>query len=335
MCEHPLRPSDGSVRSGWPAAIAPPSRSSVERTAPTGGSKRSFRSVHDRPTAHEQQPVPSARRGLSSWTERATSGVGSWDDGRLRARADRGTVPGGGRCPSHLRGAGRSDQHPGRRHPRARDRGSGRRAPAEPVPRALVQRPGSAGACPRARARRTAGRAHRGGGAHRGGARRPVPDDRRPQGARRVRLPGARGRHGRLRPDDASRGVALDGELLPRWRGDQPDHGLPRRRRAARGHEPRALRVAGALGRRPRRHHPDARRREQRAGDLRRVQAPGAGPDQRDLEPVLRVPEPPRARDGHRPCTRARVRDGSGARAGAAAARVRLGDGIGRHDRGR
>ena len=58
-------------------------------------------------------------------------------------------------------------------------------------------------------------------------------------------------------------------------------------------------------------------------------------PDERDLEPVLRVPEPPRARAGDRPRARARVRDDAGARAGAAAPGVRLGDRVRRHDRGR
>ncbi len=78
---------------------------------------------------------------------------------------------------------------------------------------------------------------------------------------------------GQFDPTLAARRLAVDRQLLPRRRGDQPDHGLPRRGGAARGHERRALRVAGALGRRPVRHHPHAGHGEQREGDLRPLRA--------------------------------------------------------------
>ena len=81
---------------------------------------------------------------------------------------------------------------------------------------------------------------------------RPLPDDRLPQGARRVRLPGAAHRDRPVRPHHPARDLAVDRQLLPGRRCDQPDHGLPRRGGAAGGHEPGALRLAGALGRRSR-----------------------------------------------------------------------------------
>ena len=64
---------------------------------------------------------------------------------------------------------------------------------------------------------------------------------------------------GQFDPTVAARGLAVDRQLLPRRRGDLADHGLPRRGGPARGDEPGALRLAGALGRRPGRHHPHAR----------------------------------------------------------------------------
>ena len=86
---------------------------------------------------------------------------------------------------------------------------------------------------------------------------------------------------GRVRPDSSSGRLAVHRQLLPRRRRDLPAAGLPRRRRAARGHEPRALRLARALGRRPGRHRPHAGHREQRQGDLRQVQGARRRPRQR------------------------------------------------------
>ena len=80
-------------------------------------------------------------------------------------------------------------------------------------------------------------------------ARAPLSDDRRAQGAGGLCLPGAAPRRPagsiRHRPQG---GVAVDRQLLPRRRRDLAHPRLPRRRRAARRHEPRALRLAGALG---------------------------------------------------------------------------------------
>ena len=131
-------------------------------------------------------------------------------------------------------------------------------------------------------------------GAHRRGAGRAVPDDRRAQGAGRLCLPGAAPRLRALRSGAPARGVALDRQLLPRRRGDLAHPRLPRRRRAARGHEPRALRLAGALGERAGGHRPHAGHREQRQGDLRQVRRAGARSGQRDPQPVQRVRQLPR-----------------------------------------
>ena len=60
------------------------------------------------------------------------------------------------------------------------------------------------------------------------------------------------------------------------------------RRGAARGHEPGPFRVARAWVGRPGRHHPHARHREQRQGDLRRVRG-SPRTRERGLQPVLRV----------------------------------------------
>ena len=54
---------------------------------------------------------------------------------------------------------------------------------------------------------------------------------------------------GRFDPARATRGLAVDRQLLPRRRRDLAHPRLPRRRRAARRHEPGALRLARALGR--------------------------------------------------------------------------------------
>ena len=94
---------------------------------------------------------------------------------------------------------------------------------------------------------------------------------------------------GRFDPAVHKARLALDRQLLPRRRRDLAHPRLPRRRRAAGRHEPRALRLAAALGRRSRRHRPHARHREQRQGDLRQVPRARARPGERDPEPVLGV----------------------------------------------
>ena len=53
---------------------------------------------------------------------------------------------------------------------------------------------------------------------------------------------------GQFDPTHAPGDLALDRKLLPRRGGDLAAHGLPRRRRAARGDEPGALRLARATG---------------------------------------------------------------------------------------
>ena len=166
-------------------------------------------------------------------------------------------------------------------------------------------------------------------------ARRPLPDDRRPQGPGRLRLPRAADRHRPVRPDRAARDLAVDRQLLPRRRGDQPDHGLPRRRRAARGDEPGAVRLARGLGHRPGRHHPDAGHREQRQGDLRQVRRARAGLGQRHPQPVRRVREPPRPLPRDRASARDHRRRAASPAPQARGRRVRVGDRIGRHDRRR
>ena len=99
----------------------------------------------------------------------------------------------------------------------------------------------------------------------------------RPQGPRRLRLPGAAHRDRPVRPDPAAGDLAVDRQLRPGRRRHQPDHGQPRRGHPARGHEPGALRLARPLVRGPgRRRHPHAGHGVQRQGDLRRLQRAGA-----------------------------------------------------------
>ena len=88
------------------------------------------------------------------------------------------------------------------------------------------------------------------------------PDDRRPQGAGRLCLSGAAAGHRPVRSRARPRGVALDRQLLPRRRCDLAHSRLPRRRGAAGGHEPGALRLAVAMGDRSGRHHPHVRARK-------------------------------------------------------------------------
>ncbi len=200
--------------------------------------------------------------------------------------------------------------------------------PAEPVPRPLVQRRLARRPDRRARAPGPAGVADRRRLAHRHRAGRPLPDDRLAQGDRGLRVPRAAPRHRPVRPDRPARGLAVHRQLLPGRRGDQPDHGLPRRRGPARGHEPRAVRMAGALGGGPGGHHPHARHGVQRQGDLRRVRGPGPRPGHRDLQPVQRVREPRRPLRDHRAGAGARLRARGGGAAGRAGGGLRLGDGL-------
>ena len=132
-------------------------------------------------------------------------------------------------------------------------------------------------------------------------ARPPFPDDRRAQGARGLRVPGAAARHGPLRSGHRSRHLAVHRQLLPRRRRDLAHPRLPRRRRASRRHEPRTVRLARALGRRSGRHHPDAGHGEQRQGNLRQVRRALARPRERHPESVLGVRELPDSLPLHGP----------------------------------
>ena len=139
--------------------------------------------------------------------------------------------------------------------------------------------------------------------------RRPLPDDHRPQGARRLRLPRPADRHRAVRPDPPPGDLAVDGQLRPRRHRDQPDHGVAGRGDPARGDEPGALRLARPVVRGPgRRRDPHPRHGVERQGDLRRLQRAGARPDQLRAQPVLRVRQPPRPLRGHRPGAGARLR---------------------------
>ena len=100
--------------------------------------------------------------------------------------------------------------------------------------------------------------------------------------------------------------LALDRQLLPRWRRDLPNHELPRRGDPARGHERGALHLARALGRRAGRYRAHAGVGEQRQGDLRQVRRARARPAEHRLQPVLRVRELPRTLQLHGSRPRAR-----------------------------
>ena len=144
-------------------------------------------------------------------------------------------------------------------------------------------------------------------GAHRARARRAVSDDPGPQGPRRLRLPCAPRRHRPVRPDAAPRDLALDRQLLPRRRRDLPHPRLPRRRGAAGEHEPRALRLARALGRRAVRHRAHAGLGEQRQGDLRRLRGARPRSGQHRVQPVLRIRQLSRPPPVHGRGARARL----------------------------
>ncbi len=207
--------------------------------------------------------------------------------------------------------------------------GAGRGRSAQPVPCALVQRRRSQFTGRPPRARRAGERAHRGGRTDRRGFRRPFPDDPRPQGARRLRLPRATRRHRPVRPHLPPGGVALHRQLLPRRGGDLGPHELPGCRGAAGGDEPRTLRLARELGRRPGGRDRDPRHRVQREGDLRQVRRAVARSRQRHLQPVRRVREPPRALPVHWVGPRRRLRRAARPGSRAAAGRLRLSLGLG------
>ena len=90
------------------------------------------------------------------------------------------------------------------------------------------------------------------------------------------------------------------------------------------------------VGERSGRHRPHARHREQRQGNLRRVRGAGARSGQRHPQPVLRVRQLPHSLQLHGPRVRSRLlaRE-SDALANSSARSVRLGDRLGRNDRGR
>ncbi len=117
-------------------------------------------------------------------------------------------------------------------------------APAQPFPHHLEERAQGEGRPLQRRQFPGASRgADRGRGAHRAAHRQVVPH-RRPQGRRRLRLPGAAPGQRPVRPHLPQGGLALDRELLPRRRLRLRPAGLHGGRHPARGHEPRALRVA-------------------------------------------------------------------------------------------
>ena len=122
-------------------------------------------------------------------------------------------------------------------------------APAQPLPRPLVQRRGRAPGSSTVPEHVVLPRELTGVDARivvALGDRFPMIE--RAQGAGRLRLPRAAPRHRPVRPDAQPRRLAVDRQLLPRRRRHLAAHGLPRRRRAAGGDEPGALRLARATG---------------------------------------------------------------------------------------
>ena len=129
-----------------------------------------------------------------------------------------------------------------------------------------------------------------------------------PQGARRLLVSRAAGGGGALRPDPAPCRLAVDRQLRARRRRDQSPDGMPRGRGAARGHESRAIRLAGGVDLGSVRRHPHHRHRVERQGDLRRVQRAQQGHGERHPQPILRDGEPPRSLRSDRACARADLR---------------------------
>ena len=165
---------------------------------------------------------------------------------------------------------------------------------------------------------------------------RAVPDDPRAQGAGRLCLPGAAPGVGPLRSDAAARGVAVDRKLLPRRRRHLAHPGLPRRRRAARRHEPGALRLAGRMGDAPE----DIVRTPGTESNVKEIYDKCAelarDRSQRDRQPVQRVRQLPGALALHRRRRSSSVFDAaSKARREPSACGLRLGQRLGRHAGGR
>ena len=100
----------------------------------------------------------------------------------------------------------------------------------------------------RARLRGAAARDHRRRGPHRAGIGQPLSHDPRPQGARRLWLPGAAPRHWPVRSRPPQGGVAVDRKLLPRRCRHLAHPRLPRRRRAAGEHEPASASTGSTNG---------------------------------------------------------------------------------------
>ena len=131
-------------------------------------------------------------------------------------------------------------------------------------------------------------------------ARRALSHDRRAQGARRLWLPGAASRDRPLRPEACTRRSGHRRQLLPRRRRDLAHSRLPRRGRIARGHEPRALRMARAMGGGSRGHRPHAGNGKQRQGNLRQVRGALPRPAECDSQSVFRVQQLPHPLSLHR-----------------------------------
>ena len=308
------RPPQGSKRSDH--VILLPLRSGAATTAGMAGAA----ARHDgEATRHGVDMTPGLEREI---VDRDGYGAerGSLADARRGAaphrRPRRSAVAPGGTGRGDCRG-------------RSRPRGC-----PQPLSRPLAQRRGPqvAGRCPRAH--RAAGGADRGASQDHRGTGQPVPDDQRPQGAGRIRMPHSTTAVGRLRRHAAPRGLALDRQLLPRGRGNFAAAGLPVGCGAAGGHEPGTFPLARGLGGRPGRHPPHTGHGKQRQGDLRCLPCPGARRAKPDPQSVLGIRELHRAPRRHRTGPGADIR---GAQRGRKqdGARVRMRLRVGRNAGGR
>ena len=113
-------------------------------------------------------------------------------------------------------------------------------------------------------------------------------------------LPGAAAGDRPVRSEARSGDLAVHRKLLPRRHCHIAHSRLPRRGRAAGGHEPGAFRLAAGVGFRSRRHHPHAGNREQRQGNLRQVRRARARQGQRHSQSVLRIRQLPDPLSLHR-----------------------------------
>ena len=128
-------------------------------------------------------------------------------------------------------------------------------APDSPEPAnlfraALVQRPHPDQLCRDPFASRIPALVDGGALADPDGARLLLPVDRRAQGAGGIWMPDPPPSDRPVRPGASQSGLAIDRELLSRRHRDLAHSRLPRYRRAARGHERGALRLAAQPGRR-------------------------------------------------------------------------------------